>query len=128
MLPHEIKAERKYAAHHYSNRMAGMRRTRLRQAAQKDAITRPKTRDEKRLPTHALVYLEPDCLGAHQRIYAQDLITQKAMVTTQDHAKALIFVTGSCDKAPATTIWAVTLNGGVLCDTRFLCSDGEHGS
>ena len=30
---------------------------------------------EKRLPTHALVYLEPDCLGAHQRVYAQNLIS-----------------------------------------------------
>ena len=88
MLPHESKAEWNDAAQHYINHMAGLRRTRLRQSSQKDAITRPKTRDEKRLPTHALVYLEPDCLDAHQRIHAQILITQKAMVTTQDHAKA----------------------------------------
>ena len=84
--------------------------------------------EDKRLPIHALVCLEPDCLGADQSIYAQNLITQKAMVATQDHAKALIFVTGSFAEAPATTIWAVTLNGGVLCDTTFFCSGGEHGS
>ena len=62
LLPHEVNAESKAAAQLKINHMAGLRRTRLRQAAQKDAITRPKTRDEKRLPTHALVYLEPDCL------------------------------------------------------------------
>ena len=55
LLPHEIKAEWNGAAQHYINHMAGLRRTRLRQAAQKDAITRPKSRDGKRLPIHALV-------------------------------------------------------------------------
>ena len=128
LLPHEIKAEWNDAAQHYINHMAALRRTRLRQAAQKDDITRPKSRDGKRLPIQALVYLEPNCLGADQSIYAQNLIIQKAMVATQDHAKALIFVTGSFAEALATTIWAVTLNGGAICDTTFFCSDGEHGS
>lgn len=68
LLPHEIKAEWDDAAQDYINHMAGLRRTRLRQAAQTDAMTRPKRRYGKRLPMHALVHLAPDCLGADQSI------------------------------------------------------------
>ena len=39
-----------------------------------------------------------------------------------------MFPVASSSSIQSTIKWAVTLNGGMLCDTTFFCSDGEHGS
>ena len=95
------------------------------EAETKERRVRPKTRAERALPHAAKVYIERGAvdLGAMPRTAAA-----KRMEFTTDCVEANIFVTAAPAYARAPILWAISLNGGIICDPTYFHSDGERGT
>ena len=128
LLDSEFKANDLDLARNRLEHLAHNRSKRKREAGTKESMIRKKQRTEKSLPCGISLYFEPDAMDVDMRAAADRIAVAKLMPVVADSVDAGLLVCKSPGSMRDVTYWSVALNGGIVVDASYLCSDGAKGS